>query len=129
MTLWQAVLVFGVLVVTFDGIWAAIARHGSYSYAKGMWVSWFIYIVAGCMAGWHSGGILDGTWTGLGVSAIEATVGWRLSAVIGPGRLPDSISKEDVPKTIAKAILAIVLTGASLGTVGAIVSTLLIRLL
>jgi hypothetical protein len=129
MNLWQTILVFGALVVVFDGIWATIAHHSNYSYAKGMWVSWLIYTVAGGIACWHSSSILVGTWAGLGVAAIEATIGWQVSAVIGPGRLPESITSKEAPKAIATAILTVILTGAGLGTVGAVLSTLLMRLL
>jgi hypothetical protein len=102
---WQAILAFGALAVIFDGIWATVARHGGYSYAKGMWVSWLIYTVAGSAAGWHTGKILDGAWTGLGVAAIEATVGWWLSAVIGLDACPTAFPPKKCRKPLPERFL------------------------
>jgi hypothetical protein len=120
METWQVILIFGVIAVVFDGTWATIAKAKGYTYSKGMWVSFLIYAIAGITAG-QNGSFIDGIISGAGVAIIEATIGWWLSWVIGPGRLPDTISKEARPKAIINAIFIVTFTGVLFGLLGAIV--------
>ncbi|MBI5304977.1 MAG: hypothetical protein HY868_22790 [Chloroflexi bacterium] len=124
METWQVILVFGVLAIVFDGIWATIAKAKGYTYSKGMWVSFLIYVIAGVM-GSQNGSFMDGIISGAGVAIIEATIGWWVSSVIGPGRLPDTVSKEARPKAIMNAIVIVTLTGALFGLLGALVNWLI----
>jgi hypothetical protein len=119
MPVWQTILLFGLIAIAFDTIWATIARAKGYSYSKGMWVSFLAYTFAGGVAA-QSGNIFDGSFTGLGVSGIEATIGWWISWVIGPGRLPVTVSKEAAPRVILRTITIVMLIGACLGVLGAV---------
>jgi hypothetical protein len=122
MEIWKTILIFGLIAIAFDGIWATIARAKSYTYSKGAWVSFLIYAIAGGVAS-QSTGIVDGIVSGACVAGIEATIGWWISWMIGPGRLPDTISKEARPKAIVNAIVIVMLTGALFGFLGAIVKS------
>jgi hypothetical protein len=124
METWQAILIFGVIAIFFDGIWATIAKAKGYTYSKGAWVSFLIYAIAGLMAS-QNGSFIDGIISGAGVAFIEATIGWWLSWVIGPGRLPETISKEARPKAIINAIVIVTSTGALFGSLGALVNGLI----
>ena len=124
METWQVILIFGVLAIVFDGIWATIAKAKGYTYSKGMWVSFLIYVIAGVIAS-KNGSFIDGIISGAGVAFIEATIGWWLSWVIGPGRLPDTISKEARPKAIINAVITVTITGALFGSLGALVNWLI----
>lgn len=120
MDVWQVILIFGAIAIAFDAIWATIARAKGYTYSKGMWGSFLIYVIAGGVAS-PNGYLIYGLVSGMGVAGIEATIGWWISWVIGPGRLPDTISKEARPKAIIQAIILVMFTGALLGILGAFV--------
>jgi len=118
MELLKVILVFGLIVIAFDGIWATIAKAGGYTYANGIWCSWLIYILAGVVA-YQNENPLYGLISGMFVAGIDATIGWWVSSVIGPGRIPDKISQKDRPKVIRNAILTVMIHGAMLGLLGA----------
>jgi hypothetical protein len=124
MNTWQAIATFGVAAIAFDAIWATTARAKGYAYSKGMWVSFIIYMLAGFVAA-QTGNFINGVISGAGVAFIEATIGWWVSWLIGPGRLPDTISKDARPRAIFNAIVIVTLTGAFFGFLGALVKTLL----
>ena len=73
MSILQIVLLFGVVAIVFDSIWATIAKAKNLSYTKGAWVSFFIYFLAGGFAS-KDNNILDGLLSGLGVAFIDATI-------------------------------------------------------
>ncbi len=123
MEILQVVLTFGSIAIAFDGIWSALARAKGYTYSKGMWVSFLIYAIAGGVTK-QNGNLINGLTSGIGVAAIEATIGWWVSWVIGPGRLPDTISKEARPGAIVKAIVIAMFTGAGFGILGAFVKSI-----
>ena len=122
MEVWQVILIFGIIAIVFDGIWSIVARAKGYTYSKGMWVSFLIYAIAGGVA-MQNGDFNSGLIAGIGVAAIDATIGWWLSWVIGPGRLPETISKEARPTAIVKAIVMVILLGALFGMVGAFIAS------
>jgi hypothetical protein len=123
MNTWQVIAIFGVVAIAFDAIWATIARAKGYTYSKGAWVSFIIYTFAGFVAG-QTGNAINGVISGAGVAFIEATIGWWVSWLIGPGRLPDTISKDARPRAIINAIVIVTLTGAFFGFLGALAKTL-----
>ena len=123
MEVWQVILTFGIIAIVFDGIWSLVVRANGYTYSKGAWVSFLIYAVAGAVT-IQNGNLINGLISGVGVAAIEATIGWWVSWVIGPGRLPDTISKEARPGAIAKAIVFVMLTGALFGIFGSFVKSI-----
>ena len=88
-----------------------------------MWVSFLIYAIAGGLANQHKY-FIDGMVTGLYVAAIDSTIGWWVSWVIGPGRLPDTVPKETRPKAIINAISLTIFTGIIFGLLGAIVKSI-----
>jgi hypothetical protein len=110
MPILQTTILFGFIAIVFDAIWATIARAKNYSYTKGMWISFLIYTLAGAVAA-QSGNIIIGVLSGSCVAFIEATTGWWISWLIGPGRLPDTITKEVLPRAILMAITNVTLIG------------------
>lgn len=118
----QVILIFGLIAIVFDGIWSVVARAKGYSYSKGTWVSFLIYAFAGGVAT-KNGNFNSGLIAGIGVAAIDATLGWWVSWVIGPGRLPDNISKAARPRAIVQAIILVIFMGALLGMLGAFVAS------
>ena len=116
----QIVLLFGVIAIVFDGIWASIAKARNLSYAKGAWVSFLIYFVAGGFAS-KNNNILYGLLSGMGVALIDATIGWWISWRVGPGRLPSTISEKELPQKIVTAIVNVTLIGGLFGIAGAFI--------
>ena len=120
MAIWQVILIFGIITVAFDGIWATIAQRTGYAYSKGIWGSFLLYAIAGGMA-FQNSDFLTGMLAGGGVAGVDATIGWWVSWIIGPGRLPDTIAKEARPNAIIKAIIRVIMMGAIFGFLGALV--------
>jgi hypothetical protein len=116
------ILIFGLIAILFDGVWSVVAKTKGYSYSKGAWVSSLIFAFAGGVA-MKNGNFYSGFIAGIGVAAIDATVGWWVSWVIGPGRLPEKISKSARTRAIVKAIIFVLIMGALLGMLGAFVAS------
>jgi len=80
------VLVSSLIVIAFDSLGAVAARHWGFPYTRLGIGSLIIYGVAGYMAARAStirGGVLAAAFVGL----VDATIGWIVSSIIGPGRL------------------------------------------
>jgi hypothetical protein len=120
MEVWQVILIFGFIAIVFDGIWSTVAQAKGYTYSKGTWISFLIYTTAGVVAK-QNGSLINGSMSGAGVAGIEATIGWWVSWMIGPGRLPDTFSKEARSKAIFQTIVFVMLTGALFGILGAFI--------
>jgi hypothetical protein len=114
----KAILLFGAAVLLLDAAWAALARMQQLEYGSLWWVSESIYLVAGGMAG-RSTSLRTGALVGAAVAGIEATLGWALSAAIGPGH-PDSAPGGPIaPAAIPLIVVFVTLTGGIMGGIGA----------
>ena len=119
MSLSRAVLSFGMLIVAFDAVWATIASVGGYDYQALGWVSFILWGLAAFVAA-RATTIPLGIVAGTLVAAIDATIGWAVSMLIGPG-----IPK--VPLTASLVIFTVIFVivmGAVIATVGALLSRL-----
>jgi hypothetical protein len=94
MSFWSAVATFGAAVLIFDAIAATVARKTGVDYRRFAVGSVFFYAGAGVTVALGVGP--GSTWSavtsasfgvGLLVGLIDSTVGWWISAVIGPGRV------------------------------------------
>jgi hypothetical protein len=120
MSFWLATLFFCIIVVAFDGIWSVIAQKKHYSYSKGAIISFLIYALAGGVAAYQQS-IWYGTISGLIVAGIDATVGWWLSAKIGPGQLPNLSKNTNIPFAILQTAVTVMVFGGAIGTFGAVI--------
>lgn len=83
-------------------------------------MSFLIYFLDGGFASKHSN-ILDGLLSGLGVAFIDATIGWWISWMVGPGRLPNTISEKELPQKVVTAIVNVTVIGDLLGIAGSFI--------
>jgi hypothetical protein len=124
MPFWLSILLFGTLTIIYDGIWAAIAKHQGYNYAKGIWGSIFIYLLAGGMVV-SQYNVIFGALCGSFVAGIDATLGWWVSSKIGPGQLPSSARKGNIRVRVINTVGNVMAIGMVLGAIGAIISNVL----
>jgi hypothetical protein len=114
------VVLFGALVVlAFDVIAATASRMLDFPYGFVALGSYLIYAAAGHFAARATGSISRGALAGFAVGLVESTLGWLLSAVIGPGR-PIGAAAE--PLLIAVAVVVVPVSAAFAGFVGAAIS-------
>ncbi len=114
MSFWQTVVLFGAAVLAFEVVWASVARLVHLNYAKGAWVGLLVYASAAFVASRSNafGLAID---AGVLVAAIQATLGWAIAALIGPGRPSGPFSTQRAVVTVALVLLG----GAFFGTLGA----------
>jgi hypothetical protein len=115
----RVVLTFAAIVVLFDAIGAFAARTLDFDYSVLSIGSWFIYAAAGFFAAERSRwvpGILAGATTGLA----DATLGWWVSWLIGPGRP----AGEWNALMLMAAAISVVITASLVGLLGAVVRQL-----
>lgn len=114
-----SIFVFGGAALAFDIVWSLIARQFGLRYASVAWIGFAIYTLSGFIAGLDPENapnkLLIGAFVGMSVSAIDATLGWWTSAVIGPG-------KPAPGQPIAKTIMIVVLLGSFCGFLGAVLT-------
>ena len=109
----------GAVLILFDLIASLLSRYAHIPYASFTLGSFAIYVVAGFLAARRfrfAAAPLVGTVAGLS----EATVGWAVSWVIGPGR-PSASAAGFVSILFAGVVVTAVATGlGALGGVGAV---------
>jgi hypothetical protein len=117
-----SILIFGSFALAFDGVWSVVALRTRSRYASLAWVSFLIYFAAGFVAGSGAHGLPNGLTAGMlvgaAVSAIDCTLGWWISAAVGPGR-------PEPGQSFAKLILVavvIVIYGALAAAFGGMLS-------
>jgi len=106
-----------VAVLVFDTIAAFISKGSGLGYRWFGILEILLYVAIGFF-----GARVTGTWRGgLGVVVIaavaEATLGWYISALIGPGAVP---AKASLPIIVSAALFAILWNGI-FGLVGALI--------
>ena len=78
-----------IAVVLFDAIAALASRSMGFAYTNASYGSFLIYAIAGFfgakVASWKGAALV-----GLALGLVDATIGWAVSWVIGPGRPPDT---------------------------------------
>ena len=79
----QFYFIVALVIVLFDGAGSVGSRVLQFDYTNLMWVSWGIYIAVGFL-GCKRFDLMSGVGAGLITGLADSTVGWGLSAAIGP---------------------------------------------
>lgn len=113
----RVLLLTGAAVLLYDGLMALASRQLGFDYGSGVLGSLLIYAAAGFFGARahkaNRAGVLAGAFTGL----VDSTLGWLLSAAIGP-RVQQI---ETNPPDIIVVVWMVTLLGAVCGFVGGIV--------
>jgi hypothetical protein len=119
-----SILVFGAFALAFDGVWSVVALRTRSRYGVLAWVNFLIYFTAGFVGGSGAHGLTNGLMAGMlaggAVSAIDSTLGWWLSALVGPGR---PVPRQSTVKIVLVAVV-VVIYGALSGAIGGMLSEL-----
>ncbi|SRR5258707_10342379 len=112
------VLVVGAIaVLVLDTIGSFASRRFGFNYGSLRVISWVLRIGTGFFAARY-GSISLSVLVGGIVAFIDATLGWYISWIIGPGR-----PKRKIPaKLIGGIVLWVTLTGAALSFVGGLLA-------
>lgn len=105
-------------IVAFDLLASLAAREIGFSYARASIGSYIIYFAIGFFAARASGAspLRAAAIAGAAGGAIDATIGWAVSWIVGPGRLPHG-AQLTVSRWLIVAIFVTVLA-ACLATLG-----------
>ena len=106
-------LVGAFAALAFDTIGSLASRAFDFKYESLFIGSWLLYIGVGFFAA-RGSSFLFGVLAGGFVALVEATLGWYISWVIGPGRPKVEVTWS----AICWAVLSVTLSGISLGFVG-----------
>jgi hypothetical protein len=123
MSLTETTFLFGSLALSLDLVWASICRFTSYNYSKAAPISLLIYFASGYVAAQYNN-LYTAVLVGFLVAGIEATIGWWISWVIGPGRIPNTrdwavLSTQARIFIILQTIFLLTLSGGALAFLGA----------
>jgi hypothetical protein len=131
MGLIEAIVLFGVLAVVFDGIGAVIGRLVGLDLPLCACLNVFLYVGAGFVAARHST-IANGIWAGIGAVSIDTVLGQLLLLAILPTyqtMLTNQFKQASGGVLIALTVGTIVVTvivaliiGALFGAIGAAIS-------
>ena len=105
-------------ILVFDLVGSLSSEALGFSYGLLAPVSFALYALVGFLAARAAGDARTGMLGGLAVAATDATLGWALSAAIGPG-MP-AAGDRDAALLVATAI-GVAVTGAVLGLVAGLV--------
>jgi hypothetical protein len=112
------VLAVGVIaVLLLDTIGSFASRRFGFNYGSLRVISWVLRIGTGFFAARYGSISLSALVGGL-VAFIDATLGWYISWIIGPGRPKRPISRQ----LIGRIVLRVTLTGAALSFVGGLLA-------
>ena len=100
-------------VLLFDTIGSIASRQFRFRYASLAIVSWILWLGTGFFAAWYGQLYLSLLAGGI-VAFVEATLGWYISCLIGPGRPKNKLSRI----AIGKIVLIVTMKGAALGFIG-----------
>ena len=118
----RAALLGAAAVTVFDAIAAAAARYFGFPYGNAALGSWLIYAAVGFAAVRLGAGIGGGVAAGALTALADATLGWAVSWVMGPGRPPGGALTPGMWAAAAASVIAMGAVVACLGaTVGAFV--------
>jgi hypothetical protein len=112
--LFRVVLLAGLGVIVFDTLGSLAALTWDFPYSSLLAGSLLIYGAAGFFAT-RVAGFLRGAVVAGSVGLIDATIGWMVSWLIGPGRLPPG---EIAVPSIISTIVFVIILAAGVGIVG-----------
>ena|SRR5688572_11170763 len=118
-----------VVVLAFDTLGSLASRHWKFSYAvlaPGSILIWSM--TAAVVTTVAQAGVVEsvglGAVSGAWVALVEATLGWWISWVIGPGELPAELrSRRVIGRVVFRATLTGLVVGAVVGGVISLVAT------
>jgi hypothetical protein len=116
--IWLGALV----IVAFDIVASVASRTIGFPYSDAAVGSYVIYAVFGFAIGRRAG--VGGASLGVAmIATVEATIGWALSWVIGPGRPPNGMPRFGA---LASTVALVAATGAVLGAMAGLLAKLLV---
>jgi ascorbate-specific PTS system EIIC-type component UlaA len=116
-------LVAAATVIVFDALGATASRVVGFNYESLFPVSLLIYATAGYLAA-RRGGIKAALLCGVIVGLTDATVGWAVSWLIGPGRSSglENLSELEYTLAVIMAAAAAVLMAVACACLGGLAS-------
>ena len=97
-------LFFTAILVLYDALTAAIAKAIGISFDSFLVLAWVLFLIMGVIAGRKYG------WFGMiplvVAAALEATAGWYVAALIGPGYVPGWTTRTLVTLALERALLS-----------------------
>lgn len=103
-------------VVLYDVLASVCARALGFAYGWAVIGSWLIYSAIGFLVA-KADRTTSGFRVGMALGLVDSTVGWAVSWVAGPGRVPDA-----TVGAIIVTIVLVVLTAGAFGALGAVVA-------
>ncbi|MBV8067539.1 MAG: hypothetical protein JO113_06155 [Candidatus Eremiobacteraeota bacterium] len=104
-------LVFSIIIVLYDVVAAAIARSVGVAYNSFLVLALVLFFFMGVYAG-----RTRRSWSGIVAVAIaavaDATLGWYVAAMIGPGYVPGWTMRGLIVMAVESAVLSIVIGAA-----------------
>jgi hypothetical protein len=112
------VLIVGALaVLVLDTIGSIASRQFGFRYGSLAIVSWILWLGTGFFAAWYGRLSLSLLAGGI-VAFIDATLGWYISWLTGPGRPKSKVSGT----VIGRTVLIVTAKGAALGFIGGLLA-------
>jgi hypothetical protein len=119
------VVLYGALaVIVFDAIAAIASLQLGFEYSAAIPGSYMIYATTGFFA-WKTSGWKGAALTGLLLGLVDATIGWGISWLIGPGKPPADVTFTPVMWPFVAIVVCA--TAAFWSLIGAIVARISIR--
>jgi hypothetical protein len=107
----QYLLVGIVCVLLIASLGAIAAKKLSFNFKNLRILSLLVYVSIGYFSGLNTGPVVTGLVCTL-VGLVDSTIGWKISWLIGPGKLPDERNtKSQIIKTIIMVSLLAGVTG------------------
>ncbi len=123
MSEWLRVVIIGsVIVVAFDAAASIASSWLGFPYTYATAGSWLIYFGVGYVAAGATRSVGRAALAAGIVGSIEATLGWAVSWVIGPGRPPEGSSY-----TLGSLVVAVPLVVAVASVIGSIAGVIRTR--
>jgi hypothetical protein len=105
-------------VLIFDAVAATASRVFGFPYTAAVLGSYLIYLGAGYFGARVGRGVGVGILTAAAAGLADSTLGWLLSAIIGPGQLPAELAGD--PGAVAAVVVLVPILASAIGLVGAV---------
>lgn len=110
---WRIVLMGAIAILLFDALASLASRTLKFPYVYATVGSWLIYAGVAFAAGQRAS-VPSAVVDTLLVGFVEATLGWRMSWLIGPGRTPSGVV---TASQVVRALVVVLGTAAIIGAV------------
>jgi hypothetical protein len=112
---WRIVLLGGLAIICFDALAAVASQRFGFAYSKASIGSDIIYACIGFLATEGTASITRGILAAAMVGVLDATIGWWVSWLIGPGRIPTGPPSA---LELLAAVAVVAILGATAGAIG-----------